>query len=74
MGGTGDAVRAKINDAEAGPFRAFVEKRSGVGRTDAFGRVGEPASPATMGVYLSQNWMSFMQGGRGYLSLKKIQK
>lgn len=50
MKSIGDSLRVKVNDVEAGWFRAFVESYSGAGRTDAFGRVGEPASPLTAGV------------------------
>lgn len=48
--GIEDAVRIKVNDAEAGWFRVFVEKCSGAGRIEVFGKVGEPASPVTAGV------------------------
>lgn len=50
MRSIGDSLRVKVNDAEASWFRAFVENCSGAGRADAFGRVGEPASPLTAGV------------------------
>lgn len=48
--GIGDAVKIKVNDAEAGWFRVSVEKCSRAGRIEVLGRVGEPASPVTAGV------------------------